>query len=177
MAIRSSNKLNAKSVESVGDGFHSDGRSLYLKVADDGRRRSSVFRFVRVDGLRFRRRGVAQGGPLSEPRRNERANKKTFSECAEAYIAQHKGGWSASSLWSWTYATQPSLAKLRIDEITVKRAVAPVCDKGYLPPNSPQAHRGDVQLRPRFPRLACTTGGHSAVPSRLPHGRLAGWLR
>jgi hypothetical protein len=78
--------------------------------------------------------------PLAERRKNEheRATRKTFAECADAYIAQHRGGWSASSLWSWRHATQrhaKSLAKLKIDEVRVedvKRAVAPIWDRGHL---------------------------------------------
>ena len=48
MKVRSINKLNANPVEAAKDSrFWSDGRSLYLKVADGGRRKSWVFRFVR----------------------------------------------------------------------------------------------------------------------------------
>jgi integrase len=84
---------------------------------------------------------VDQGmNPLAERRRreHEQAAKRTFAECVEAYISQHRRGWSESSLWSWTYATQrlaKPLAKLKVDEIVVedvKRAVAPIWDKGHL---------------------------------------------
>ena len=161
MKVRSINKLNAKSVEAAKDRFWSDGRSLYLKVADGGRRKSWVFRFVRggkvtsmglgaVDAISLREarakrdelmklveRGI---NPLAERRRQgqEQAGKRTFAEAAQAYIAQHKGGWSVSSLGAWARSTRrdaASLAKLKIDEIAVedvKRCVAPLWDAGCL---------------------------------------------
>jgi integrase len=82
---------------------------------------------------------VEQGiNPLAERRRQEQAGKRTFAEAAQAYIAQHKGGWSVSSLGAWTRSTgrdAASLAKLKIDEIAVedvKRCVAPLWDAGCL---------------------------------------------
>jgi hypothetical protein len=161
MTIRSSNKLNPKTVATAKDGFHSDGGNLCLKVADGGRRRSWVYRFVRggkptnmglgsADAVSLKQarvkrdelmKLVEQGiNPLAERRRNEpqRAGQKTFAEAADAYIEQHKGGWGARSLWAWTHATQKhaaGLAKLKIDEIAVedvKRVVAPLSDAGHI---------------------------------------------
>ena len=158
---RPSNKLSARKVETARDGFWSDGGSLYLKVADDGRRRSWVFRFVR-DGkvtsmglgaasavslkeARAKRdelaKLLAQGvNPLTERRKNRLANaqRKTFADAAQVYIAQRTRDWSTSSLTQWKHTVErycASIANLYVDEIgldDVKRVVTPLADRGLV---------------------------------------------
>jgi integrase len=159
---RPSNKLSARKVKTARDGFWSDGGSLYLKVADDGRRQSWVFRFVRggkvtsmglgaasavsLKEARAKRdelaKLLAQGvNPLTERRKNRLADsqRKTFAAAAAAYIEQRKRDWSASSLHQWTSCVARKelapLAKLYIDDIgldDVKRAVTPLADRGFV---------------------------------------------
>ncbi len=94
-------------------------------------------RAKRDELMKLVERGI---NPLAERRRQgqEQAGKRTFAEAAQAYIAQHKGGWSVSSLGAWARSTRrdaASLAKLKIDEIAVedvKRCVAPLWDAGCL---------------------------------------------
>jgi integrase len=154
--------LSARKVETAGDGFHSDGQCLFLKVADGGRRKSWVYRFVRggkatVMGLgpvsavslkeaRRKRDELAKMvmmglNPLDERRKNieARASRKTFGDAAQAYIAQRKRDWSASSLWQWTnLVTRKELStfvKLPVDEIgldDVKRPVMAMADGGAV---------------------------------------------
>ena len=158
---RPSNKLSARKVETARDGFWSDGGSLYLKVADGGRRRSWVFRFVRggkvtsmglgaasavsLKEARAKRdelaKLLAQGvNPLTERRKNRLADaqRKTFADAAQVYIAQRTRDWSASSLNQWKHTVErycASIADLYVDDIgldDVKRAVTPLADRGLV---------------------------------------------
>jgi integrase len=158
---RQSNKLSARKVETARDGFWSDGGSLYLKVADGGRRRSWVYRFVRggkvtsmglgaagtvsLKAARAKRdelaKLLAQGlNPLTERRKNRLADaqRKTVADAAAAYIEQRKRDWSSSSLNQWKHTVArhcASIAKLYVNEIgldDVKLAVMPLVDKGHV---------------------------------------------
>jgi integrase len=161
MAIRALNKLSARQVETLGDGFHSDGGNLYLKVQNEARRRSWVYRFVRhgeptsmglgparAVTLREARKKrdevtklVAQGlHPIVERERKQREldGKKTFGEAGAAYIDQHQRGWSGSSLGQWKRSMErdcAGLAKLAVADIgleDVKRVVTPLAEQGYF---------------------------------------------
>jgi integrase len=126
MGIRQLSKLNPQEIDTLGDGLHSDGGSLYLKVTDEGRRRSWVFRFTRNGRVTAMGLGKAgKGGvslkeararrdehaaslndgvnPLAARRRKEReeAAKKTFSEVATSYYEEKERKWSASSRAAW----------------------------------------------------------------------------
>ena len=158
---RPSNKLSARKVETARDGFWSDGGLLYLKVADGGRRRSWVVRFVRggrvtsmglgaasavsLKEARAKRdelaKLLAQGvNPLTERRKNRLADaqRKTFADAAQVYITQRTRDWSASSLNQWKHTVErycASIANLYVDEIgldDVKRAVTPLADRGLV---------------------------------------------
>src|ERR1051325_10721278 len=113
--------LTAKSVETLGAGYHADGAGLYLQVTDTGGR-SWIFRYQR-DGKRRDmglgpvylvglaearrralecRRSLFDGvDPLERKRAGARAAAvaaaKTiiFQEAAEQYIAAHQASWRA----------------------------------------------------------------------------------
>ena len=78
--------------------------------------------------------------PLSERRRNRLvdAQRKTFADAAQVYIAQRTRDWSASSLNQWKHTVErncASIAKLYVDDIgldDVKQAVTPLADRGLV---------------------------------------------
>ncbi len=155
---RTRDRLTDRQVRTAKDGWHADGGNLYLRVADDGRRRSWVLRYtsngrtaelglgaaamvtlkqaraLRDQHLKKRTEGL---DPLAEKRRAdaERANRKTFGEMAEATLRLNAGlGASSRAEWARHLSRdcKPLATKL-VEEITVddvKRVVAPYWDAG-----------------------------------------------
>jgi integrase len=122
---RQINVLNPGQVNTLPDGFHSDGDHLYLRVSDGGRR-SWVFRFVRNGKVTSMGLGAAgEGGvsladarakakkhnediedgvnPLTARRERQRseAGRKTLWQATEAYIEEKDRRWGASSRVIW----------------------------------------------------------------------------
>jgi len=153
---RTRNRLTDRQVHAAKDGWHADGGNLYLRVADDGRRRSWVLRYT-SDG-RTREIGLgaaatvslkkarslrdehldkrAEGlDPLDEKQKAEaeRAKRKTFGEIAAAVLALN-AGLGASSRAEWARHLERDckpLATRLVSEIAVddvKRVVAPYWD-------------------------------------------------
>jgi integrase len=139
--------LTAKTVETLGPGYHADGGKLYLQVSPSGSR-SWIFRYQR----HARRRDMGLGPyplvGLADARRlanecrellfhgidpldqkhGQRATQKaaaakaiTFKECAEKYVAAHQAGWSErhARLWeqSLTAHAYPVLGDLTVASI------------------------------------------------------------
>lgn len=116
MALKNSKKLTARTVATAKPGRYCDGGGLYLHVAASGAK-SWVFRFTRPGGkvtemglgpvdlvtlaearerAREARRQVAAGQNPIEGRRAEklaRDGRKTFGECALAYVEAHESSW------------------------------------------------------------------------------------
>lgn len=108
------NRLTARQVSTLKEGFHSDGQSLYLRVRSNGSR-AWVFRFTQSDRTQeiglgpTHSRSLAEARRLSADMRAFRAQgldprlaiqtedpddaKETFKRCAEALIASKATGW------------------------------------------------------------------------------------
>jgi integrase len=155
---RTRNQLTDRQVQTAKDGWHADGGNLYLRVADEGRRRSWVLRYtangrttelglgaaatVSLKKARAKRDELldkrADGlDPLEEKRKaeDERAKRKTFGEIAAAVLALN-ASLGATSRAEWARhlegACKPLAARL-VEEISVddiKRIVAPYWDQG-----------------------------------------------
>jgi len=134
--------LSARKVESAGEGFHSDGGNLYLRVRDTNSR-AWVFRYktagkVREIGLgathtrslaearevaEAMRKAVAAGAdPALVIRKEEpQAPGKTFEQCAQEMIEARRAGWkNAKHAQQWAntlrdYAYPSIGAKLPAD--------------------------------------------------------------
>ena len=123
---RKNKALNPRQVDNLADGFWADGDRLFLRVADQGRRRSWVFRFVRGGKVTSMGLGKAgQGGvslakareeaeklnetiksgvnPLMARREKQRseAARKTLRQATEAYIGEKDRKWGESSRATW----------------------------------------------------------------------------
>jgi hypothetical protein len=186
--------LSARKVETARDGFWSDGGSLYLEVADGGRRRSWVYRFVRggkvtsmglgaagavsLKAARAKRDELAklveQGiNPLTERRKNRLADaqRKTFGDTAAAYIEQRTRDWSTSSLNQWKHTVArrcASIAKLYVNEIgldDVKRIVMPLVGPSRQRAADPEPHPDRAELWRRI-RLASRRQALGVVADR-----------
>lgn len=133
MAKRAINRLIATQLNKLTPGMHPDGGGLWLQVSPAGTR-SWSFRFTlhgksremglgplitislaeaRTAALEARKQLLNGVDPI-EHRKAARvaavlaaASAKTFKECAEAYIAAHKAGWSKvhAAQWPSTMAT------------------------------------------------------------------------
>lgn len=133
MAKRAINRLIATQLNKLAPGMHPDGGGLWLQVSPAGTR-SWSFRFTlhgksremglgplitislaeaRTAALEARKQLLDGVDPI-EHRKAARvaaalaaASAKTFKECAEAYIAAHKAGWSKvhAAQWPSTMAT------------------------------------------------------------------------
>lgn len=133
MAKRAINRLIATQLNKLAPGMHPDGGGLWLQVSPAGTR-SWSFRFTlhgksremglgslntislaeaRAAALEARKQLLDGVDPI-EHRKAARvaaalaaASAKTFKECAEAYIAAHKAGWSKvhAAQWPSTMAT------------------------------------------------------------------------
>jgi integrase len=151
--VKSENRLTARTVATVGDGWHSDGANLYLRV--DGVRRRWIVKITRdgvkreygcgsVDttslALARRKRDqilaqLADGlDPKQERTKARRAlvRAKTFREVAEAVIAKNASRWRTSAEGRRSSETEWSKALLRdcrsiagkpIDAITTQDVV------------------------------------------------------
>ena len=108
------NRLTARQVSTLKEGFHSDGQNLYLRVRPNGSR-AWVFRFTQSDRTQeiglgpTHSRSLAEARRLSADMRALRAQgldprlaiqtedpddaKETFKSCAEALIASKAPGW------------------------------------------------------------------------------------
>jgi integrase len=118
--------LHTKQIDTLPDGFHADGDHLYLRVSDEGRRRSWVWRAVK--GGKVTNMGLGRAGaggvslasareaakelnktfsegvnPLSARRDKERSEsaRKTLRAATEAYIAEKDRTWGESSRAIW----------------------------------------------------------------------------
>jgi integrase len=131
MATRQLHQLAAQQIATLGDGFHADGGSLYLKVRDGGKRRSWIFRYVR-DG-KATEMGLGRAGPHGVSLKDARAKRadlaktlddgedpllarrrkvaaeagrRTFAEVADMVLAANVGGWkggkASTSYGHWT---------------------------------------------------------------------------
>jgi integrase len=123
---RKPREMNPRQVDTLPDGFWSAKDRLYLRVADGGRRRSWVFRFVR--GGKVTSMGLGKAGqdgvslaaardkakelnkaleegvnPLMARRERQRseAARKTLRQATEAYIEEKDRKWGASSRGIW----------------------------------------------------------------------------
>src|SRR5579859_408462 len=141
-------------------GLFSDGRGLYLQVAPSGAK-SWVYRF-QIAGRRrdmglgsadifslaearekaaAARKLVANGVDPIDARRAERLTKAldaakamTFRQCAEAYIASHRAGWSSpkheaqwsSTLQKYAYPHFSNLSVQGVDVGLVMKAIEPI---------------------------------------------------
>jgi integrase len=136
------NRLTARQVATVGDGWHSDGNRLYLRVKGPRRRwivkvvREGVKREIGIGSVDTTSLAVARKkrndilaqlrddkDPLDE-RRKERAaraaakNRKTFGEVAAEVLRKQESGWRTasdgrqSSLTDWTKGLTKDCAQL-----------------------------------------------------------------
>jgi hypothetical protein len=69
VGTRTTNKLFSRAIASLKDGFWSDGESLYLRVADGGKRRSWVYRYARGGKVRSIGLGAASEVTLKDARK------------------------------------------------------------------------------------------------------------
>lgn len=145
------NKLSARGVKAAGDGMHSDGGGLFLRVK--GEARSWVFRFT-VEG-RKREMGLGSAGAVSLASAREKAAQArealaagrnpldekpavqapsprrsgppTFRAAARAYIANRQATWSnPKHAAQWSSSLDKHAAKLmpmRVDEVTTADVV------------------------------------------------------
>jgi integrase len=144
-------RLSARTAATVGDGWHADGRCLYLRV--DGARRRWVVKIVR-DGVRRefgagsvdttslaqarRKRDqilaqLADGVDPVEGKRQAReareaaANRKTLAEVAEAVLMKSAAGWrSRATARSWERSLRvycKPISATPIDQITTQDIV------------------------------------------------------
>lgn len=155
------NQLTARQAETVKKaGLHGDGNGLYLRVTPEATR-SWIFRFMingraRAMGLGpvalvslaeareaalDLRRQIRKGVDPLEAQRAERertrleaANAQTFKDCAEAFIASHRAGWSnakhaeqwVSTLGNYVY---PKIGDLPIHQVStdaITRILEPI---------------------------------------------------
>ena len=143
------NQLSARQVATINKpGLHGDGHDLYLRVTPEATR-SWIFRFMingraRATGLGpvavvslaeardaalDLRRQIRRGVDPLESQRAERernrlaaANAQTFKDCAEAFIASHRAGWSNAKhadQWVSTLATyvHPEIGGLPVQQV------------------------------------------------------------
>jgi hypothetical protein len=93
MGTRTTDRLTPSDVLTRGDGFHGDGKSLYLRVDNGGRRRSWVFRYARDGKVRSIGIGAAPRPPKEEaPSKSAKreAEKHALKE-AEESLKQARG--------------------------------------------------------------------------------------
>jgi integrase len=120
MAQHSENLLTSRQVETAGDGWHADGRNLFLRVDDGGKRRRWICRVTRNGRKRDFGCGSAETTSLKLARQKRdqillqlkdgldpveekakkreaaataRAARHTFREAAEAVFANRSPGW------------------------------------------------------------------------------------
>jgi integrase len=145
-------------------GYHADGDGLYLQVSNTGSK-SWVLRFMLQGKAREMGLGSLSLVPLAEARQKakdqrkllaegidpiaardaqrnqhalEQARRKTFDECAEAYIEAHRAGWrnaKHAEQWTATLSTYASpvfgaLPVQAIDTALVMKSLEPIwCEK------------------------------------------------
>lgn len=144
-------------------GMHADCGGLYLLVSESGGK-SWIFRYRQAGRLRDMGLGSQATIGLAEARRRARkcreqrldgldplevrkaerqrqrleaAKAKTFAECAEAYIADHKAGWKnpkhakqwPATLAAYVYPAFGSLPVQVIDTALVMKAIQPIWTK------------------------------------------------
>ena len=105
-------QLTARQVETLPEGFHSDGGNLYLRVKESGAR-AWVFRFKQAGKVREIGLGATHSRTLAEAREKAEAmrnailngtdpaqvlarrdpTRMTFQQCAEALIEAKRPGW------------------------------------------------------------------------------------
>ena len=139
------NRLTARQVSTLKEGFHSDGQGLYLRVRKNGSR-AWVFRFTQGGRTQEIGLGATHTRSLAEARRvsaEMRAlrmqgldprlaiqkddpddAKETFKSCAEAYIASRSPGWrnkKHAQQWHNTLRDYvfPVIGRLHPSEVTL----------------------------------------------------------
>jgi integrase len=134
---RQVNRLNARSIASLGDGRHADGNGLYLSVGNGGRSWTFLYRFNgrRVElGLgpastvslarardlaRHCRNMLAEGIDPKVARRPTQG--RSFADCAARYVEAHESEWTnAKHAREWREGFQrlaPSLLALDVAAI------------------------------------------------------------
>ena len=159
MAKRAVNRLIATQLNKLAPGMHPDGGGLWLQVSPAGTR-SWSFRFTlhgksremglgplititlaeaRTKALEARKLLLDGIDPIED--RNARraaaalaaASAKTFKQCAEAYIAAHKAGWSKvhgaqwpATMAAYVYPVFGDLPVQKIDRDLVLRVLKPI---------------------------------------------------
>ena len=149
------NRLTARQVSTLKEGFHSDGQSLYLRVRQNGSR-AWVFRFTQSDRTQeiglgpTHSRSLAEARRLSAAMRALRAQgldprlaiqtedpddaKETFKSCADALIASKAPGWrnkKHAQQWQNTLRDYvfPSIGRLHPSNVTlahIKAILTPI---------------------------------------------------
>jgi hypothetical protein len=152
------NRLTARQVSTLKEGFHSDSQSLYLRVRSNGSR-AWVFRFTQSDRTQeiglgpTHSRSLAEARRLSADMRALRAQgldprlaiqtedpddaKETFKSCAEALIASKEPGWrnkKHAQQWQNTLRDYvfPSIGRLHPSNVTlahIKAILTPIWTK------------------------------------------------
>ena len=149
------NRLTARQVSTLKEGFHSDGQSLYLRVRSNGSR-SWVFRFTQSGRTQeiglgpTHSRSLAEARRLSADMRAFRAQgldprlaiqtedpddaKETFKSCADALIASKAPAWrnkKHAQQWQNTLRDYvfPSIGRLHPSDVTlahIKAILTPI---------------------------------------------------
>lgn len=131
------------------DGDHHVDRNLWLQIRDGGRTRSWVMRYRHQGRLRRMGLGPARLVTFTEAKRKvvdgqkllldgidpmqardavRRTTSMTFADCAKAYIAAHKAGWSnAQHVYQWTQTVEtyanPVIGSLPVDQVDANHIV------------------------------------------------------
>jgi Arm DNA-binding domain len=149
---RLTNRLNHRSIASLGDGRHADGNGLYLSVGNGGRSWTFLYRFKgrRIElGLgpaatvslarardlaRHCRNMLAEGLDPKAARRPTQG--RSFGECAARYVEAHESEWTnAKHAREWREGFQRLAASLlpldvaAIDTEAVLRVLRPLWTK------------------------------------------------
>ena len=149
------NRLTARQVSTLKEGFHSDGQNLYLRVRSNGSR-AWVFRFTQSERTQeiglgpTHSRSLAEARRLSADMRALRAQgldprlaiqtedpddaKETFKSCADALIASKAPGWrnkKHAQQWQNTLRDYvfPSIGRLHPSDVTlahIKAILTPI---------------------------------------------------
>jgi integrase len=171
MSKRTMHRLSATHLRKLPDGFHSDGRSLYLAVKGEGR--SWVLRYQRhgkvtdmglgslgdltlaeacTKATEARTRLALGQDPLTLRRQAiaSSATAQTFRQCAEAYITAHEASWRyarhkahwVSSLERHVYPTIGELPVGSVDIGLVLKVLEPIW---YKTPSAASLVRGRIE--------------------------------
>ncbi len=185
MALKNSNKLTARTVATAKPGRYSDGNGLYLNVTASGTK-SWVFRFTVPGGkvtemglgpvdlvtlaearekARQARRQVASGQNPIEAKRAEkqaRDGRKTFGECALAYVEAHEASWrNDKHRWQWRHTLETYCAAIWERPVDAVDVVAVL---GILQPLWSQIPETASRLRGRIEAVLDAARARGLVP-------------